>query len=184
MAQVLAERWEVATPLGDGAMGSVSRGRDTVSGRPVAIKRLLDIRHAARFEIEARLLMRLQHPRVVRVLDAFSERADRYLVMELVEGEDLRSRVVGNGGGIPAAEAVVHVAEVCEALAYVHDAHVIHRDVKPSNVVVGPAGAVLVDFGVARDLGDAGLATQAIGTPLYMAPELAAGGAPSPRSDV
>jgi hypothetical protein len=185
MAQPLAERWEVVAPLGDGAMGSVARGRDTVSGRPVAIKRLLDVRHAARFEIEARLLMRLAHPRVVRVLDAFSDGAERYLVMELVEGEDLRTRLVGSGGrGVPAAEAVERVAEVCEALEYVHDAHVIHRDVKPSNVVVGPAGAVLVDFGVARDLGDAGLATQAIGTPLYMAPELAAGGAPSPRSDV
>ena len=185
MAALLAERWEVVAPLGDGAMGSVARGRDTVSGRAVAIKRLLDVRHAARFEIEARLLMRLQHPRVVRLLDAFSAGPERYLVMALVEGEDLRARLVAHGGGgLPADEAVAWIVEVCEALEYVHDAHVIHRDVKPSNVVVGPAGAVLVDFGVARDLGDAGLATQAIGTPLYMAPELAAGGAPSPRSDV
>jgi hypothetical protein len=183
MAQRLAERWEVVTPLGDGAMGSVARGRDTVSGRHVAIKRLLDVRHAARFEIEARLLMRLHHPRVVRVLDAFTADAERYLVMELVEGDDLRALVVARGR-LPSAEAVARIVEVCEALDYVHDAHVIHRDVKPSNVVVGPAGAVLVDFGIARDLGDRGLATQAIGTPLYMAPEIAAGGAPSPRSDV
>ncbi len=184
MAQRLAERWEVLAPLGAGAMGSVVHGRDSVSGRAVAIKRLLDVRHAARFEIEARLLMRLAHPRVVRVLDAFSAGAERYLVMELVEGDDLRTRVVAHGGGLPCAEATTRIVEVCEALEYIHDAHVVHRDVKPSNVVVGPAGAVLVDFGIARDLADRGLSTQAIGTPLYMAPEIAAGGAPSPRSDV
>jgi len=177
--------YEIVDEISSGAMGAVYRARDARTGRDVALKRLLDPRHGARFEIEAELLARLRHPRVVRVLDAFSAGADRYLVMELVEGPTLADVLREEGApGLPVDDVVAWIGQVCEALQYVHDEHLVHRDVKPPNVVLGEGGAVLVDFGIARDLERPGTATAGIGTPRYVAPEVLAGAAPSPRSDV
>jgi hypothetical protein len=177
-------RYEILAPIASGAMGEVLRGRRD-DGAQVAIKRLLDPRHAVRFEIEARLLARLDHPRVVRVLDHFADAGESFLVMELVPGVDLRRHVDRHGRpGLPADEAVTQVVEACEALAYVHEQHVVHRDVKPQNLILSPDGVVLVDFGVARDAPTDRPGTVGLGTPAYMAPEVRAGGEASPRSDV
>jgi eukaryotic-like serine/threonine-protein kinase len=178
-------RYEVTAELGEGAMGTVVRARRLEDGVEVAVKRLRDPRHAVRFEIETRLLARLSHPRVARVLDYFSEDGDSFLVMALVPGETLL-RVLQRHGrpGLPATDVVAYARHVCEALEYVHAQHVVHRDVKPSNLVLGEDGVVLVDFGVAREVATTEEATIGVGTPAYMAPEVLVGGLVSPRADV
>jgi hypothetical protein len=106
--------------------------------------------------------------------------------MELVDGTDLGEVLRREGSpGIPVDDAIEYVREACEALQYVHDQLVVHRDVKPANLIRGDEGVVLVDFGVARQLGDdESPGTVGIGTPRYMAPEVFAGGEVSPRADV
>jgi eukaryotic-like serine/threonine-protein kinase len=165
-------------------MGAVYEARADEGG-DVAIKRLTDRHHAARFEIEARLLSRLRHPRVVRVLDYFQDETGQYLVMELIRGDDLGVVIERQGApGLPVAQAVAHGREACEALRYVHEQNVIHRDVKPRNLILGDDGVVLVDFGIAREVHALDAGTRGAGTPMYMAPEVLVGEAVSPRSDV
>ena len=134
-------------------MGSVYRAT-APDGRAVAAKRLLDEKHAARFEIEGRLLSRLDHPRVVKVLGTVDDPSGRYLMMEWVEGEDLAHVLRREGNPGLAEDQVIRLAlEAAEALRYVHEQQTIHRDVKPQNLMLSPErGVVLVDFGIARDL--------------------------------
>jgi hypothetical protein len=103
--------------------------------------------------------------------------------MELVHGPSL-AEVLAERGPLPAQEAVEHVRQACEAVAYVHAQHVVHRDVKPANLILSDRGVVLVDFGIAREASRTDHGTRAIGTPRFMAPEVLAGGLVSPRSDV
>jgi len=182
----LAGRFEIRGPISSGAMGAVYRAYDKEGDSEVAVKRLLDVTHVARFEIEARLLEQLRHPRVVRVVHYFPDESGQYLVMELVEGADLGGVLAERGSpGLPADEAIEYAREACEALQYVHDQLIVHRDVKPANLILGGDGVVLVDFGVARALDeDEGPGTVGIGTPRFMAPEVFAGGEVSPRADV
>src|SRR3954447_4027034 len=184
------EEYTIESPLSAGAMGAVYRAHRTDDGTPVAIKRLLDTRHIARFEIEARLLRSLSHPRVVNVMDYFTEDTGVYLVMEMIQGDDLGQILKKRGNpGLPVGEAIEYTRQACEALQYVHDQQSVHRDVKPANLIdaADKDGVVLVDFGVARQLGDeeeVDQGTVGIGTPRFMAPEVFAGGTVSPRSDV
>ncbi len=182
--------YAIESPLSAGAMGAVYRAHKTNDNTPVAIKRLLDTRHVARFEIEARLLSTLHHPRVVNVMDYFTEENGVYLVMEMIKGDDLGQILKKRGNpGLPIGEAIEYTRQACEALQYVHDQQIVHRDVKPANLIdaADKDGVVLVDFGVARQLGDeeeVDQGTVGIGTPRFMAPEVFAGGTVSPRSDV
>src|SRR3954463_13109871 len=184
------EGYTVDAPLSAGAMGAVYRARRTEDGTPVAIKRLLDTRHVARFEIEARLLSTLHHPRVVNVMDYFTLESGVYLVMEMIKGDDLGVLLKERGNpGLPIDDAIEYTRQACEALQYVHEQQIVHRDVKPANLIDAPDkdGIVLVDFGVARQMGDeeqVDAGTVGIGTPRYMAPEVFAGGTVSARSDV
>lgn len=181
----LKGRYEVLAPISSGAMGAVYRATDREQESEVAVKRLVDIRHAARFEIEARLLAQLRHPRVVRVIDYFQDDSGQYLVMELVKGGDLGGLLKQHGRpGLPVENAIAYVRQTAEALQYVHEQQIVHRDVKPQNLILGDDGITLVDFGVARELGDEDEGTVGIGTPRFMAPEVFAGGNVSPRSDV
>jgi hypothetical protein len=179
----IGEAYTVAEPISAGGMGAVYRGRRLADGADVALKVLLEQRNAARFAIEARLLSRLRHPRVVRVLDHVTDGDRQCLVMELVRGRSLALELADRGP-LPVPEAVEHIRQACEALAYVHAEHVIHRDVKPANLILGEPGVVLVDFGIAREAEGTDRGTAAIGTPRFMAPEVLAGGVVSPRSDV
>jgi hypothetical protein len=167
-------------------MGAVYRAVDRQSGQDVAVKRLLDVRHAARFEIEARLLASLSHPRVVKVIDHSSDEQGLYIVMELVPGTDLGALLKQSGDpGLTLGDAIEYVRHGCEALQYVHGQQIVHRDVKPQNMILGDDGVVLVDFGVARALGsEEDQGTIAVGTPRYMAPEVFAGGTVSAASDI
>jgi len=182
---MLQGKYRLAAPIGTGGMGSVYRAFDHERGSDVAIKRLLDPRHAARFEIEARLLGRLDHPRVVRVRDYFQDDSSQYLVMDLVDGVDLAEILAQRGDpGLPVAEAVEYTRQACEALQYVHEQQIVHRDVKPENLVCSDGEIVLVDFGIAHAFDPAAPATLGLGTPGYIAPEVAITGRTSPRSDV
>jgi Protein kinase domain/GAF domain len=183
---IFTDRYEVVAPISSGAMGAVYRAVDRETNNEVAIKRLLDVRHAARFEIEARLLSSLSHPRVVKVLDHAGDEEGLYIVMELVRGTDLGAQLKSRGQpGLPPQEAIEYARHACEALQYVHDQQIVHRDVKPQNLILAEGGVVLVDFGVARAIGsDETVGTIAVGTPRYMAPEVFAGGTVSPASDI
>ena len=183
--EALQGRYEILAPISSGAMGAVYRARDRESGQDVAIKRLLDVRHAARFEIEARLLASLSHPRVVKVVDHSSDEQGLYIVMELVKGTDLGVVLKKDGDpGLILGDAIEYERHACEALQYVHGQQIVHRDVKPQNMILSGDGVILVDFGVARMLGsDEDQGTVAVGTPRYMAPEQFEGTA-SPASDI
>ena len=181
----LNARYEIKAPISSGAMGAVYRAADRETGVDVAVKQLVDTRHSARFEIEARLLAQLRHPRVVRVVDYFQSETGQYLVMDLVEGEDLGDLVKATTPpGLPLEQAIEFVRQACEALQYVHEQQIVHRDVKPQNLIRGEDGVVLVDFGIATEIDDEAPGTVDIGTPKFMAPEVFAGGVVSPRSDV
>jgi Protein kinase domain/GAF domain len=186
-AFTLADRYTIEAPISSGAMGAVYRAWDTKTDRAVAVKHVENTRHAERFEVEARLLTQLRHPRVVSVLDYFKDERGQYLVMALVEGTDLHAVLEQFGSpGLPLDRAIEYIRQGCEALEYVHSQQIVHRDVKPHNLILGREGVILVDFGIARLLEeqteDEG--TIGIGTPRYMAPEVFAGGSVSPRSDV
>jgi Protein kinase domain/GAF domain len=184
------EGYTIEAPLSAGAMGAVYRAHRTEDGTPVAIKRLLDTRHVTRFEIEARLLSTLEHPGVVKVVDYFTHPTGVYLVMDMIEGKDLATVLQERGSpGLPIDEAIEYTRQGCEALQYVHDQQIVHRDVKPANLIdaADHRGIVLVDFGIARQIGEQDQVDQGtigIGTPRYMAPEIFAGGTVSARSDV
>jgi predicted Ser/Thr protein kinase len=182
---VVGGHYTVQAAISSGAMGAVHRALDGETGRYVAVKRLLDPTHIARFEIEARLLAQLDHPRVVRVVDHFRDGGDYFIVMELIDGESLHDRLATQGTpGLPVEDVIEWGGQACEALDYIHDQHVVHRDVKPHNLILAGRGVVLVDFGVARELGESTHGTIAVGTPRFMAPEVFSGGHISERSDV
>jgi hypothetical protein len=186
-ALTLANRYTIEAPISSGAMGAVYRAWDNQTGSAVAVKHVENTRHAERFEVEARLLTQLRHPRVVHVLDHFKDDRGQYLVMALVEGTDLHAVLEQLGSpGLPLDQAMEYMRQGCEALEYVHAQQIVHRDVKPHNLILGRDGIILVDFGIARLLEDEteDEGTIGIGTPRYMAPEVFAGGSVSPRSDV
>jgi eukaryotic-like serine/threonine-protein kinase len=182
----LNHRYRVLAPISAGAMGAVYLALDTETGAEVALKQSTSPHHDQRFNAEARLLASLRHPRVVQILDHFSAPSGKYLVMELVRGIELGALIKQRGHpGLPVDQAIEYVRQTCEALQYVHDQQIVHRDVKPQNLILGEQGIVLVDFGIARLLDEAeSQGTIGIGTPRFMAPEVLAGGRVSPRTDV
>lgn len=193
---VLSDRYRLTEHLATGGMGEVWRGVDTVLGRTVAVKVLLPALLAepgfnARFESEARMMAALRHPGIVNVFDYGESELPNgaravYLVMEHVDGEPLAARL-RREGRLDAATTLSVVAEAAEALHAAHQAGIVHRDVKPGNLLIQPDHTVrLVDFGVARSVGAASITgtNNVVGTALYMAPEQAAGRQVSPATDI
>jgi eukaryotic-like serine/threonine-protein kinase len=178
-------RYEIRGPIAAGEMGAVYRAQDVETGTEVALKRMLEPAQRERFEIESRLLSHLAHPRVVRILDHLAEDDAVAIVMELIDGTDL-ARILWDRGrpGLTPALAVRWTCEACEALQYVHDQQVVHGDVKPRNLMLGPNGIVLTDFGIASRLVGQHATAASAGTPRFMAPEVFAGDPVSPASDV
>ena len=189
-AQVLDGRYLLGEVLGRGGMADVYRATDELLHRPVAVKLLRDVADdasdRARFTGEARTLAQLNHPGLVMILDAGTEGEHPYLVMELVEGTTLARLCAA---GPMAASRVAGIgAQVATALAFAHHKGVVHRDVKPANVLVtGQDRTKLADFGIARLIGDTVRHTrtgQAIGTAAYLAPEQVQGREITTAADV
>jgi eukaryotic-like serine/threonine-protein kinase len=193
---LLDNRYRLDERIATGGMGDVWRGTDVVLGRTVAVKVLRtamldDPEFAARFYGEARMMAAFRHPGVVEVYD-YAEAGDSggpekvaYLVMAFVEGEPLSNRV--KQGPIPVAETLSIVAQAADALHAAHEAGIVHRDIKPGNLIVKPSGAViLIDFGVARSNALTSMTglNAIVGTALYMAPEQVAKGNLTPGTDV
>ena len=170
-------------------MSEVRRGEDVLLGRPVAIKLLLDDgdpRSAARFQQEAQILARLQHPNVITVFDSGADGGERFIVMELVEGPTLRELLDTEGRLAPERAGEI-ASRLASALEFAHGKGVIHRDVKPSNVLLPPDGGVkLADMGIARLLSPEALtATLSVrGTAAYISPEQVRGDSVDSRADL
>ena len=188
-SELVAGRYQLIREVGRGGMGSVWLAHDEVLGRDVALKRLGQFQgqqNQARAQREAQLAARLSHPNVVTVFDLAEEGETRWLVMEYVEGTTL-SRLAADRGGLPAEEATAIVRQAAEALRVAHEAGIVHRDVKPSNLIVAPDGTTkLTDFGIARGAADDTLTSTGIltGSPAYIAPEVATGAMATTASDV
>ncbi|ALE75487.1 MULTISPECIES: Stk1 family PASTA domain-containing Ser/Thr kinase [unclassified Pseudonocardia] len=194
--RLLSERYELGDPLGYGGMSEVHRGLDTRLGRDVAVKVLRadlarDPQFQLRFRREAQNSASLNHPAIVAVYDTGEIESEfgplPYIVMEFVDGQTLRE-IVKTTGPLSQQRVVEVMADVCAALDFSHRHGIIHRDVKPANVMINGVGAVKVmDFGIARALGEGQNVTQTaavIGTAQYLSPEQARGESVDARSDV
>ena len=195
--QLLAGRYELGEILGTGGMSEVFRGRDTVLGRDVAVKLMRrelarDENFYQRFRREAQNSASLGHPSIVSIYDTGEESTPDgdlpYIVMELVEGDTIRDLVRLHGAMDP-QQALGVMADVCGAIDFSHRKGIIHRDVKPANIMITRDGAVKVmDFGIARAVSEStSTLTQTsavLGTAQYLSPEQARGESVDPRSDV
>lgn len=188
---LLDGRYRVAAKIATGGMSTVYRGLDTRLDRPVALK-VMDSRYAGdqqfltRFQLEARSVARLKDPGLVAVYDQGLDARHPFLVMELVEGGTLRELLTERGPMPPHAVAAV-LRPVLGGLAAAHRAGLVHRDVKPENVLISDDGDVkLVDFGLVRAVAEAGITSSSVilGTAAYLSPEQVKDGMASPRSDV
>jgi hypothetical protein len=188
---LLGNRYRLDERIAGGGMGDVWRGTDEVLGRTVAVKILLpalldEPGFAERFRGEARTMATINHPGVVDIYDYGSDQSVAYLVMEYVEGDAL-SRTLSRVGRLTPARTMALVAQAADALQAAHDKGIVHRDVKPGNLLVRPNGTlVLTDFGIARSamVGQLTAAGSVLGTASYLSPEQASGSVATPASDV
>lgn len=180
------ERYEVGHELGRGGMGRVVAARDTTLDREVAIKQALDddSTNLARFEREVRITARLEHPSIVPVHDAGRDQQGRpYYIMRRIDGEPLSERVAKAASLRERIALVPNVLAACDAAAFAHARHVIHRDIKPLNILIGRYGeTLLIDWGLARTLDEDDQLRG--GTAGYMPPEQARGERTDARGDV
>jgi eukaryotic-like serine/threonine-protein kinase len=189
--RVLNGRYEIDSRLGEGGMATVFGGSDRVLGRKVAVKVLArqyarDRTSVERFRREAQAAAGLNHPNVVSVFDTGSDDGVHYIVMEHVEGRTLAD-IIREEGALPPARAAEIAVDVCRALSSAHEKGMVHRDVKPGNVLLTPDGGVKVaDFGIARVAsGEPLTATGSVmGTASYLSPEQARGASIDARSDI
>src|SRR4051794_12478794 len=188
---LLNGRYRLDAQIGAGGMSTVYRAFDTVLERQVAIKLMhreiaSDSDQLERFRREARAVAQLNHPHVVGVIDAGEDSGTPYIVFEYVEGETLKDRI-RRYGRLPVGEAVAYAIEVARALGAAHDRQIVHRDVKPQNVLIDEEGtAKVTDFGIARSLTEEGLTAdgRVLGTTDYVSPEQALGQDVGPESDL
>ncbi|MFL5782733.1 MAG: protein kinase domain-containing protein [Thermoleophilaceae bacterium] len=188
---LLNGRFRLDERIGSGGMSTVYRAFDETLERWVAIKLMHrslsdDPLQQERFRREARAVARLSHPHVVTVIDAGDDDGHPYIVFEYVEGETLKARIK-RGHGLPVVEAVAYAIEIARALECAHSQRLVHRDVKPQNVLIDAEGrAKVTDFGIARALDDGSLTAtgRVLGTTDYVAPEQALGEAVNEQSDI
>jgi serine/threonine-protein kinase len=188
---VLSGRYRLEAKLGSGGMSTVYLASDDTLDRPVAVK----VMHREmseqedqlqRFRQEARAVAKLTHPNVVSVIDAGEDGGYPYIVFEYVKGETLKQRI-GRVGALDTQEAIAYAIEVARGLGVAHARNMVHRDIKPQNVLIDEEGrAKLTDFGISRQLEQDGVTAtgRVLGTTDYVAPEQAMGKAVDPRSDI
>jgi tRNA A-37 threonylcarbamoyl transferase component Bud32 len=191
IGELIDGRYEIEDLVGTGGMSSVYRARDTVLGRRVAIKILhehhsSDDEYVERFRREARAIARLNHPNIVTIIDRGEFEGRQFIVFEHVPGDNLKD-LLRRQGPLPVADAVAIAHQVARGLAFAHEHGIVHRDVKPQNVILDESGSPKVtDFGIARSLDPKEGLTDSgtlLGTSDYMAPEQARGMRVDERSD-
>ena len=188
---LISDRFRLDEQVGSGGMSTVYRAFDETLQRTVAIKLMHrslsgDAQQLERFRREARAAARLSHPHVVTVIDAGEDDGHPYIVFEFVDGETLKGRIK-RCGALSVVEAVAYAIEIGRALGAAHAEKLVHRDVKPQNVLIDPDGrAKVTDFGIARSLEDGGLTAtgRVLGTTDYVSPEQALGEDVTAESDV
>ena len=189
---LLNKRYRLLSPLGAGGMAVVYKAQDLALGRLVAVKILRepltnDPDFLARFQQEARAAANLAHPNIVTVHDFGRDGGRNYIVMEYIEGKDLKT-LIKEGSPFKPDRTLDLAIQICAGIGYAHRAGLVHCDVKPQNILVTPDGRVKVaDFGIAKALStlQPGETTDVVwGSPQYYSPEQAAGEAPTPASDV
>jgi serine/threonine protein kinase len=200
LGTLLGGRYRLDAQIGRGGMSTVYRAFDTVLERPVAIKLMhreiaTDSDQLERFRREARSVARLSHPHIVTVIDAGEEPSEDglepgvgtpYIVLEYVEGETLKQLIQAEGP-LEISQAIAYAIEIARALGAAHERMIVHRDVKPQNVLIGEeGGAKITDFGIARTLTEEGLtvAGRVLGTTDYVSPEQALGQSVTGQSDL
>jgi serine/threonine-protein kinase len=191
LGTTLSSRYRLEARIGAGGMSTVYRALDETLQRRVAVKLLnrevvTDSAQLERFRREARAVAQLSHPHIVGVIDAGEDEGRPYIVFEYVEGETLKERI-RRGGRLPIPEAVAYAIEIARALGAAHARHIVHRDVKPQNVLIDEEGSCKVtDFGIARTLDEEGLTAdgRVLGTTDYVSPEQALGQAVTGQSDL
>ena len=189
--QRLGGRYQLESRVGGGGMAIVYKARDLILNRPVAVKVLrsqfcTDEDFVNRFRREAQAVASLSHPNVVGVYDVGQEGDTHYMVMEYIEGYTLKEVIIQRGA-LPVEEAVRIAEQICDALDHAHQNQIIHRDIKPHNIMIGKNGRVKVtDFGIARAVTSATIThTNAmLGSVHYFSPEQARGGITGEKSDL
>lgn len=189
---VLDDRYQLTERIGEGGMAEVYLGTDIRLKRDIAVKVLRpqyssDKQFLDRFLDEARAMAGFSHPNIVNVYDAGRERGRSYIVMEYVAGTDLR-KLIKQRGALSVEQAMKIAEQVAQGVAAAHNKHIVHRDIKPGNVLITPDGDVKVaDFGIARAVSDSKHLTEpgvVWGTTAYLSPEQIRGDAATPASDV
>src|SRR5918994_2117593 len=188
---LLNGRYRLHAPVGSGGMSTVYRAFDSTLERRVAIKLMHrdiagDSDQLERFRREARAVAQLSHPHIVGVIDAGEDEGRPYIVFEYVEGETLKERI-RRMGRLPMDEAIAYAIEIARALGAAHARQIVHRDIKPQNVLVDEEGSAKVtDFGIARSMDDSGLSAEGgvLGTTDYVSPEQALGHDFNGQSDI
>src|SRR5579864_9334757 len=192
VGEVIADRYELEELVEHGGMSTVYRGRDRLLERTVALKVLHphfldDPEYVERFRREARAVAQLSHPHIVGVIDRGQADGQQFIVFEYVEGENLK-QLLERSGPLPVSQVIELGTQIADALAFAHAHGLVHRDVKPQNVLLDHAGdAKVTDFGIARSLDVEHGFTQTgtvLGTSNYLSPEQAAGAAVTPATDV
>src|SRR5436190_7267610 len=189
--EVIAERYELDELVGKGGMSSVYRARDRLLERTVAIKILhehysRDEDYVERFRREARAAAKLSHPNIDTVIDRGEAAGRQFIVFEFVDGQNLKQLIVGRGR-LPVRDAIELGIEIGRALAFAHAQGLVHRDVKPQNVLLGDGDVKVTDFGIARSLDVSIGLTQTgtvLGTGEYISPEQATGRRADVRTDL
>ena len=191
VGMLLSDRYRLDAQVGSGGMSTVYRAFDQTLERHVAIKLLHreiadDPAQLERFRREARAVAQLSHPHIVTVIDAGEDEGRPYIVFEYVDGETLKERIKREGP-LPVDEALAYAIEIARALGYAHQRHIVHRDVKPQNVLIDEEGSAKVtDFGIARTVDEEGLTAdgRVLGTTDYVSPEQAMGHEVTGQSDL